>query len=98
LAIGPPAFETSPVALDQTHLSRVRFHLLLRHHRPDQIVVVGIELPDELVQLQRRLPDLKQQITARAPAFDAALALDGGIIPLMPGAAALEFAGADLQG
>jgi hypothetical protein len=60
--------------------------------------MVGIELPDELVQRERRLPDLEQQIAARAPTFNAALALDGAIVPFMAGAAALEFAGADLQG
>ncbi|HUA57145.1 MAG TPA: hypothetical protein VML19_00220 [Verrucomicrobiae bacterium] len=59
--------------------------------------MVGIELPDKLVEFQRRLPDLEQQIAARASAFDAALAVDGGIIPFVPGTAALEFAGADFQ-
>jgi hypothetical protein len=60
--------------------------------------VVRIESPDELVELQRGLPDLEQQYAPRAAADDTALAVDSGIVPLVFGAAAVEFAGANFQG
>jgi len=60
--------------------------------------VAGVEFADKLIEPEGRLPDIEQQPAAGAPAYDSALAVDRGIVPLVFGAAAIEFAGADLQG
>jgi hypothetical protein len=81
---------------DQAQLARVGGGNF-RRGRALQIVELGIEAADQLVQLDGSLPDLEEKIAALAGADDSALAVDGWIVTLVPGAAAVEFARSDLQ-
>jgi hypothetical protein len=82
---------------DQAQLPRI-WSVSHRRGRAAQIVMSRVELADQLIQLDRRFPDFEKQQAARAAAPDAALAIDSGIVRFMSGAAAVEFARADLQG
>ena len=81
--------------VDQAHLTRVDegrgFGAL------PEIVIVRVEAPDEAVQVQRCFPDFEEQAATRAVASNGSGPVDGRIIGFVPGAAAFELAGSDLQ-
>jgi hypothetical protein len=63
---------------------------------PD-VVMIRVEPADQLVELERGLPNVAEQAAARASAAYAATAIDGGVVPLVLGATALELPGSDFQ-
>ena len=65
--------------------------------RPLEVIEVGVEPADQLIQLEGGFPNIEKQAAPRATAPDAALPVDGGIVSLVPGTAAFELSGSDLQ-
>lgn len=59
--------------------------------------MAGVEFADEAVQVQRRLPDIEQEGAAGTGADNGSRSIDGGVITLVAGAAAVEFAGTNLH-
>jgi hypothetical protein len=68
------------------------------HGWPLQIVVLGVESADELIELEGGFPDITQKTAAQAAPNDASASVDSGAVAFVPGAAAIELAGANFQG
>src|SRR5437764_4797298 len=59
--------------------------------------MLGIEVADQPVQSQGGFPNLEQQGTPRAGATNCSRPIHGGVVAFVFGAAAVKFAGSDLQ-
>src|ERR1035441_8087274 len=88
-------FPTHVLLYNQAHLARIHRRDLL--HPAFEIVVIWIETPDQRVQPQGRVPDLKHQAASRATAPYGPRSIHRGVVSLVAGAAAVEFAGSDLH-
>ncbi len=56
-----------------------------------------IEPPDELIELERGFPNVAQEPTSQASSDNTTAPVDSGIVPFVPGATAVELAGANFQ-
>ena len=62
-----------------------------------QIIAVRVEAADKRIQPARRFPDLGQGLALKTPTLDAAPAVTGWIVALVPSAAARETENAKFQ-